>query len=373
MDFTFTEAQQEIQQLARRILESTVTDATLREVENGGERFDRAVWMRLAEANLLGIGLPEEDGGSGYGIIEQCLILVEVGRVLGAVPVLESLVMGCSPIARFGSRRQRDEWVRPAVEGTTILTAALTEPLNLDPSSPVTTARRDGAGWRLDGVKTCVPAGTLADGILVSASTEEGPAVFVVTPAAPGLTITGQRVTSRDLDGYLELDGVVVGDEAVVGTVAQGAEIVEWMWQRSMVGVCALQLGVTEQGLAATAEYTKNRVQFERAIATFQAVGHRCADAYIDVEAIRLTLWQAASRLAEGRPSAAEVAVAKYWAAHGGNRVAHTIVHLHGGMGVATEYSAHRYFLAATQLEFRLGGERDQLLRLGAHLAANPP
>jgi len=111
-------------------------------------------------------------------------------------------------------------------------------------------------------------------------------------------------------------------------------------------------------------------VQFERPIATFQAVGHRCADAYIDVEGIRLTLWQAAWRLATGLPAGMEIEVAKLWAAEGGHRVAHTAVHIHGGMGVAVEYPIHRYFVAAKQVEFTLGGATEQRLRIGARLAA---
>ena len=155
-------------------------------------------------------------------------------------------------------------------------------------------------------------------------------------------------------------------------TLRTGSSVVDWMVERATLGLCAVQLGVTERALAATASYAINRIQFERPIATFQAVGHRCADAYIDVEAIGLTLWQAAWRLSAGLPAGAEVAVAKYWAATGGHRVAHAAVHIHGGMGVATEYSIHRYFIAAKQIEFTLGGAKEQLLRLGARLAVEP-
>ena len=121
-----------------------------------------------------------------------------------------------------------------------------------------------------------------------------------------------------------------------------------------------------------TAEYTKTREQFDRPIATFQAVGQRAADAYIDTEAIRLTAWQAIWRLSEGLPATAEVAVAKFWAAEGGQRVVHAAQHLHGGMGVDRDYPLHRYFLWAKQLELTLGGATPQLLKLGAILAAEP-
>jgi acyl-CoA dehydrogenase len=263
--------------------------------------------------------------------------------------------------------------VRPAATGDAILTAALAEPLNHDPLAPATTARRDRGAWRLDGVKTCVPAATLADAILVPATLDEGGAgVFVVEAGDPGISISPQRTSNRDVEGYVELDGARVDDRARLGGEEPDGQVVEWIVERATLGLCAMQLGVTERALAETARYSTSRIQFERPIATFQAVGHRCADAYIDVEAIGLTLWQAAWRLSAGLPAGPQVAVAKYWAASGGHRVAHATVHVHGGMGVATEYFIHRYFLAAKQIEFTLGGAKDQLLRLGAHLAVEP-
>ena len=119
-------------------------------------------------------------------------------------------------------------------------------------------------------------------------------------------------------------------------------------------------------------EYTKTREQFGKPIATFQAVGQRAADAYVDAEAIRLTAWQAAWRLSAGLPATAELAVAKFWAADGGQRVVHAAVHLHGGVGVDRDYPLHRYFLLTRQIELTLGGAHESLQRLGAVLAAEP-
>jgi acyl-CoA dehydrogenase len=374
MDFGFTEEQQEVQGLAHRILEDKVTDELLRGVEARGDaRFDPDTWAALADAGLLGIGLPEKLGGGGFGLIEQYLVLEEVGQTVAPVPVLASIVMGAMPIVEFGTDDQQQRWVRPAADGTKILTAALSEPLNRDHLRPTTSARRDGSGWRLDGIKTCVPAATLAEVILVPASEDDGTVgVFLVDPAQAEVTITSQHTSNRDLEGYVELDGARVEGDGRLGDPKDGSSVVDWMLERATLGLCAVQFGVTERALAATAKYATNRVQFERPIATFQAVGHRCADAYIDVEAIGLTLWQAAWRLSAGLPAGAEVAVAKYWAATGGHRVAHAAVHIHGGMGVATEYSIHRYFIAAKQIEFTLGGAKEQLLRLGARLAVEP-
>ncbi|HEY2430045.1 MAG TPA: acyl-CoA dehydrogenase, partial [Acidimicrobiales bacterium] len=285
--------------------------------------------------------------------------------------VLASIVTGAMPIAAFGTPAQIERWARPAADGGTILTAALVEPLNPDYARPLTTATADGDGWRLQGVKTCVPAATVASAALVPAATAEGVAVFVVDLAAEGVTVTPQHTTNRDTEGLLTLEDVHVDGDGLLGS-GDGVDVVDWIVQRATLGLCAMQLGVTEEALRRTADYAKVRVQFERPIATFQAVGHRCADAYIDVEGIRLTLWQAAWLLAAGLPAGMEVEVAKLWAAEGGHRVAHAAVHIHGGMGVATEYPIHRFFLAAKQIELTLGGATEQRLRIGARLAAQP-
>jgi alkylation response protein AidB-like acyl-CoA dehydrogenase len=364
VDFARSEEQEEIAGLAERILTDLVTVERLRAVEEAdGDRFDRDVWAALADAGLLGVALPAELGGSGLGIVEQCLVLEQVGRTVAPVPVLAGCVLGALPIATFGSADQRTRWVPPAVAGEVVLTAALVEPANRWPETPTTTAT-DQDGWRLTGVKTCVPAGTVADAIVVSATTDGGPALFVVEPGAAGVTIEGQRVTNRDLEAQITLDG------AAAELLTDDPTALGWLLERATVGLCAQAAGVVGRALDLTAAYAKERVQFGRPIATFQAVGQRAADGYIDVEATRLVLWQAAWRLAEGLPAATEVQVAKYWAAEAAHRVGHTAVHIHGGTGVDVDHPIHRYLIAARQLELTLGGATDQLLRIGASLAA---
>lgn len=376
MDFSFTDDQEALSGLARQILTDRVTHDSLAELErSGAERFDRSLWKELAAADLLGAGLPEDVGGLGGGVVDQALVLREVGRTLAPVPVAAAIAAGAVPVARFGTADQREAWARGAVEGRAIVVPALAEPHNRDALAPSTTAVRTGDGWRLDGVKTAVPAGTVADALLVPARAEDGrPLVFLVDPAAAGVTVAAQRTTNYDIAGLVRLDGVTVGDDAVLGGadgVDRGPEALEAIAQHATVALCAQQLGVVERSVELIAEYTKGRVQFERPIATFQAVGHRAADAYIDSEGIRLTLWQAAWKLDAGLPAAMEVATAKFWAAEGGHRVAHAIVHLHGGMGVALDYPAHRYFVHAKQIELSLGGATEQALRIGAALAAD--
>ena len=172
-----------------------------------------------------------------------------------------------------------------------------------------------------------------------------GVGVFIVETAADGLTLTPQTTTTGRPEAIVELAGVHVGADRLLGEGADGAEVITAITEFATTALCVEEAGVCAAALELTAEYTKTRVQFDKPIATFQAVGQRAADAYVDTEAIRLTAWQAASRLASGLPAASEVAVAKYWAAEGGQRVVHAASHLHGGVGVDRDYPLHRYFL----------------------------
>ena len=372
MDFSFSEEAEAAGDLARQILEGQVTQDRLKELEQGAAPYDERTWAELAKAGLLGLALPEEVGGAGLGFIELYRVLEQVGRTAAPVPVLPTVVMGALPIARFGSDDQRRRMLPAVAAGELILTAALVE-LGTGPSQPTTTARRQAGGWRLDGVKVCVPAGLAAGRVLVPARTEEDNiGVFLLDTGAQGVNVERQDTTSGIPEARLELAGAEVADRDVLGDPAGGAGIVAWVVEAATAATCAVMCGVCQEALRLTAEYTKTREQFDRPIATFQAVSQRAADAYIDTEAIRLTGLQAAWRLSAGLPAAEAVAVAKFWAAEGGQRVVHAAQHLHGGIGVDRDYPLHRYFLWAKQLELTLGGATPQLLRLGSMLAAEP-
>src|SRR5262245_34002367 len=153
MDFSLTPEQDALRELARRILGDRLTHARLRAIEGEPDWFARDVWDELARARLLGIAVPEDAGGSGLGLLDLCLVLEEIGRAVAPVPALPTLLLGALPLARFGSAEQRRRWLPGVASGDVILTAALVEPGGDDPEAPSTTARRDGATWRLDGVK----------------------------------------------------------------------------------------------------------------------------------------------------------------------------------------------------------------------------
>jgi acyl-CoA dehydrogenase len=196
--------------------------------------------------------------------------------------------------------------------------------------------------------------------------------VFIVPTTAPGLSRQRQTTNTGRPEAVVTMTATPLEGDALLGSLEEGAPIIDWLVQRSTAAIALAQAGAAEAALSLVSDYTKTREQFGKPIATFQAVGQRAADAYVDTAAIRLTAWQAAWRLGEGLPADKEVAIAKFWAADGGQRVVHAAVHLHGGVGVDRDYPLHRYFLMTKHFELTLGGATEQLLHLGATLAAEP-
>jgi len=363
MDFTFTPEQDEAAALAAKILAAEATPERQRAVERDGSRFDRALWSTLADAGLLGLHLPGEYGGAGLGLVELARVLVEVGRVVAPAPLASHGAAGLA-LAELGTADQKERWLPGAADGSLVLAVALAEDHAAVPTPPETRAEPDGDGWRLTGTKTQVRAGTVADALLVTASTSTGIGLFLVVPG-DGVHVEEQHVVDGDVTARVELAGAPaerVGDEDAVRRLALLA---------TACG-CAEQLGIVEGALAETASYASTREQFERPIGSFQAVSQRLADGYIDTLCLRLTLWQAVWRLAEHLPADVEVATAKLWAADAGHRLAHTAVHVHGGVGIDLDGTTHRYFTAAKRFELAHGGATEQALAIGAALAAEP-
>jgi len=226
MDFSYSDEQQAAIDLARQILTDQCTPQKLRALElAGGPRFDRALWKQLAEAGLIAAGLPEAYGGAGLGFLVVAGIVEQVGRTVAPVPLLEASVLGALPLAEFGSAAQQERWLPRAARGEAILTAALVEP-HREAADPATRARRGGVGFRLTGQKLCVPAGEIADAILVPAALERGGVgVFLVDTRAHGVSQTPLLTTSRQPESQLDLQDAPAEP---VGTLEQGAEIVAW-------------------------------------------------------------------------------------------------------------------------------------------------
>lgn len=372
MDFTLGEEHVSVRDLAREILARETTPELLKALEAEGADHSPALWSQLAAANLTGIAVPEALGGMGLGLVELCALLQETGRAVAPVPVLASLALAGLPLARAGTRAQRERWLPALARGEAILTAALVDAGSSDPAAPATRARREGTRFLLDGEKLGVPAAGAAQLVLVPAATDAGPRIFLIDPRAPGVRIEKRLGSGRRPIFDLELSGARA-DDVLGGESFDASELLHWLDDVALVALAATQIGVSERALEITAGYVKQRVQFGVPIGSFTAVQHRCADAWIDLEALRWTTWRAAWKLAQGEDAHREALVAKFWAADAGARIATATQHLHGGMGVDLDYPIHRHFLWSKALELEHGGGSQQLVRLGRELARSGP
>lgn len=403
MDFELSEADRTVRDLAAQVLGDLSTHERLRELSREGDRNDQKAWAALASTGVVGAALPEAHGGLGLDFMAPALALEQAGYHASVVPLLSTAVMGAMPIAAFGTPDQQSRWLPSIADGSLLACAALP----LDPAGPLAdedadaeagvgtadgagtqaagsvgaltdrrltvTARPDGrGGWTLHGAVGLVIGGLDAGLALVPAriDSDGGTGVFCVPADADGLSVEPVEVTTGRTEARFGFDGVTVeAGDRLGGDGADGAEIADFIELRASAGLCMLMAGAARAAIELAAAYTKQRHQFDRPIATFQAVSQRAGDSYIDAEAIALTAYQAAWRIAAGLEAHHQTAIAKYWASEGGFRVVHAAVHVHGGVGVDRDYPLHRHFLLARWAELALGHAETQLATLGRLLA----
>ena len=374
MEFEPSQDQTMVRDLARSILDKEMSPERAKAAEAGADGFDRELWATFAEAGLLGLAVPEAFGGMGLGVCELASLLIEVGRATAPLPVLPTLVLGGTALHRFGTDQQQQRWLPRLAKGELLLSAALSSGVASEPGTPAIKASSDGEGWRLEGSTGELAAAAVAERILVPASTDRGPAIFLLDPQASGVTLSSAQTSSGTSLSTLELSAVAIGADDLLGGRLEGTEeALAWLHAVALASVAALQLGVCERALEMTTAYVREREQFGVPIGTFQAVQHRAADCYIDLECMRWTLWRAVCRLNEGLEVTNEALVAKFWAAEAGARITDAALHLHAGIGVDTDYPIHRYFLWSRALGLCLGSASRQLAGLGQRMAANPP
>lgn len=374
MDFSFSEEQQAAAEAARGVFAGVAPDGVPSPSLTRGavaDDFDRGLWARLAEADLLSLLLGEEFGGAGLDAIALCLVLRESAKVLARVPLLESSAAAAA-VQAYGSEELREELLARVGRGEVVLTVAAHGRTGHDPAERAVTARQEGGVWVLEGVQTAVAWAHNADFVLVPAHTGADRSVLALVPRVnEGVVVAEQVSTTGERLGELRLESARIAGRNVIDV--DGA----WEWLRELLttGTCVLALGLGENVLRMTGEYTGKREQFGFPVATFQAVAVQAADRYIDLRAMEATLWQAAWRIASGAPGAlpasGDVAVAKIWAAEGVRRVVQTAQHLHGGFGADVEYPLHRYHAWAKHLELALGPAAAHEEALGDLLAAH--
>lgn len=369
MDFALSEEQQDVQQLAAKILAQEVTVDRLKAVEAGEERFDEALWQQLAEAGLLGVAISEAYGGMGYDFETLCLLIEEVGKTVAAVPVVPVLASAALTVQQFGDSQQCDRWLPDIARGELLLTAALTEPGADDPSQPTTRLEQAGDDWTLHGEKNMIVCADRADAVLLTAHLGDELVLLAINPTTANVKLIPQHVTSGEPQFAMVLDGASVSHKDIIARGANASCAVRSMLQFTLVANSVMTLGVTDTMLSMTAAYTSQREQFGRPIATFQAVSHRAADAYIDVQNLRLATQQAASQVSAQLDATEAVTIAKIWACDVAHRVSQSAQHLHGGIGVDRDYPLFRFCLWAKQLELTLGGGHSYLTALGDAIA----
>jgi 3-oxo-4-pregnene-20-carboxyl-CoA dehydrogenase alpha subunit len=352
VDFTRGEAETEAARLAAQILgaRSDVAGAasTAEPVD-----FDERLWEELAAAGLLSLALPDNLGGDGLGVQAVTAVLTEVGRHAARVPALASLALGSLPVARCTDTALQRRLLAGVGAGDTVLTAAIREPSDPMPGSPATTFM---AGT-VSGVKTGVPYAAAASWILVPASTSAGTVVVVVEPDADGLSCQRTR-SSSGLPEY-----TVRLDHTPVVAVLDGCPA-DMLCALAVAGACAVADGALAAALDLTSGHVRDREQFGRPLATFQAVAQQIADVYATARTLHLATLSLGWRLDTGRDAAHDADVAAYWLAEHGPPALRTCHHLHGGLGMDISYPLPRYSSLVTDLVNFVGGADACLDRL---------
>ena len=360
MDFSFSQIQAAIGDLADQIFSGEVTDESVVAAETSGA-FDDSLWTQLASSGLLGAGVGEDHGGIGGGSIGMCQALVHFGRSIAPVP-LDVTLPAAACLAHWGGPA---DLTTAVVSGTSRISVATELPNGSSWLAPAAQAQSTGDRWTVTGWFPNIVGLSQAQHVLVPARTTSGPATFLVELASSSAITEPVATTSNRPTGHLTLDAIAVeriGDDTTN----------QWVWERLALASSAVMLGVADAAVKRAASYVSERHQFGRPLSSFQSTAHRVVDASIDVRAVDNTLWKAAWHTDfddDPVERAAALHVARWWAAEAGQRAAHAVQHVHGGTGADTSYPIHRYFLWAKQLELSLGAPSHHLEALGDLLA----
>ncbi len=345
---------------------------------NDPDGFSRALWKEMAELGWVGIPFPEAVGGAGMGLAELAVVLEALGRTLAPEPFLSCTLLAGQALLLGGSEAQKSRWLPPLVAGDALLSLAYQEQRSRYDLRRVTTrAERAGDGWRLSGEKIQVLDGGAAAAFIVSARTAGGPAdaagitLFLVPGDAKGLTRVRQhRIDSRGA-ALLTLAGVTVGAGDVVGTPGGGAALLESVVDRATVGLCAEMLGSMSAAFERTLTYLKQRIQFGVPIGSFQALKHRAANCFIEIELARSTVMAAARAIDAGEADAAKlVSLAKARCSDAGVLIGNEALQMHGGIGMTDEHDIGFYLKRARVAELTFGDaafHRDRWARLSGY------
>jgi len=340
--------------------------------------FSRALWKEMAELGWVGIPFPESLGGAGMGLAELAVVLEALGRKLAPEPFLSCVLLAGQALLIGGNEAQKSRWLPPLVAGERLLALGFQERRSrCDLRRVATRAERAGEGWRLRGEKIQVEGGASADAFVISARSagaendRAGIALFLVPRGAAGLEVVRQhRVDSRNA-ALLKLDGVAVSAGDVVGAVDAGGDLLETVVDRATVGLCAEMLGSMSEAFERTLSYLKQRIQFGVPIGSFQALKHRAAQCFIEIELVRSTVMAAARAVDAGDADAGRlVSLAKARCSDAGVLIGNEAVQMHGGIGMTDEHEIGFYLKRARVAEMTFGDaafHRDRWARLSGY------
>ncbi len=374
MKFAFTEEQEMLKKSAQDFLVNECGKKVLKELEECETGFSRKLWDDMAGLGWMGILVPEAQGGVELTLLELAVLFEEYGRAALNGPMLGT-VLGTLALLEGDNEALKQALLPEVASGKLIMTLALQEPeVAYDPKFVAAQAEARDGGFVLSGTKVFVPYATVADKILVAARTSGSPGdadgitLFCVDSKAQGITTTPLNAMAGDKQFQVDLEGVEASSDTVLGTVDRGLPLLVSILEKATAVQCAEMVGGAQYELDITAEYGRTRVQFERAIGTFQAVQHRLADMFMDVLGARLTTYQAVWRLSQGMPAARETAIAKIFTNTAARRVAFSAQQIHAGMGYDLDHELHYYYRRQKALELKLGSVPAQLDTLGNEL-----
>lgn len=376
--FELTPEQAELQRAARAFGERRLPVAHLRALRDAGEptRLARPMWRELAQLGWAGIAIAEDHGGAGLGLLELGLVMEELGRTLAPTPLLTTAVIGAAALAAAPAALAAAHL--PAVaSGERLLALAFEEERRFAPYRCQTTARRGDGGWILDGAKTFVLDGAAADALLVVArvagdvAARDGLALFLVPRAAPGLELQALAMVDSRGAANVRLAGVAVPDAQVVVGPAHGADLLDRLLARATAALAAEMLGATDAVFHTTIEYLKQRHQFGVAIGSFQALKHRAAHMFCELELMRSVVRAALVAVDTAAPDAdLLVSAAKARASDTFVLIAGEAVQMHGGIGVTDDLDVGLYYKRARVADQTFGAaayHRDRFAALQSY------
>ena len=376
MDIGFSEEQELLRDTARKFLDSECSTQFVRRMMDTQDAITDEFWRQLADNGWLGITYPEDEGGSGLGLVDLVVLMEEIGRAVMPGPYPATVLLGGAAIAAAGSPAQRREWLPRIAAGEVKATLAVTEPnARWDAAGITATAREARGGFTLSGGKMFVPDAHLADVLVVAARSrdgstmEDGVSLFVVPKDMAGLAI--RRLPSVDETRKLcevKLDNVAVPGSALLGELHQGWAPLQRVIDRAAVALSAEMCGAAQHVLEMTVDYAKLRVAFGKPIGTYQGVKHKCADMLVDIENAKSLTYYAAWAVDEGEAEAPlAVSMAKAAASDAGRKVCAAGIQLHGGIGMTWEHDLQLYLKRAKADEVAFGDatwHRERVARL---------